>query len=1196
MAVLLAIALMALSPKPAMSQAGVSGGILAGTVLDPNGAAIAGAKVTISSKTTAQSVAVTTNETGAFRSGVMAAGDYTVRVEAKGFSTIEMPATVQVGVVTTVSARLKIGREEQVVEVESTAIQVNTEQTTVQGVLTSAQIEKLPINGRNFLYLAQLEPGVQIQDGGNFDPTKNGFMSISFGGRFGRTARIEVDGIDISDETVGTTTQNIPQSGIKEFQVAQSSLDVSTELTSSGTVNVVTKSGTNTYHGEAFYYFRDSSQAAHLPGPPSPFQRNQVGGSLGGYLVKDKLYFFADGEHTLQHLQAPQVFTDVFSGLTGTSGSPFHETLVLGKLDWQIKPGNYHLFYRFSYNQNSNVLAFIPNSYQPFANKDNTPAHVVGLDFISGNFTHSIRFGYMKFRNGIVDASSSVGGIFNPAPSVELEIGDPFGFCVGGGEAFCSGTPLLAPQKTFQSNKQIKYDGAWLHHNHTLRFGFDVNRILGGGFAGFLANGPSVGSAFTPATIAAAALGPLPGGSSNPLNYAAENVILGNGQGFTTESSGFGFPAGGQFAWRGGIYIGDVWRARPNLTINAALRWNLDTGRTDSDLGGIPCSAAPAPPPGCSGLLIDNLVPGLGGRVRQPSTDFSPQLGFAWDPWKNGKTVIRAGAGIYYENVIFNNVLFDRPARLQNGIFLSFAAACVGGSAVPVQIPGGPLVTPDFCGLPIGSPDPGNPALAVWQAAAALQAQFAAASATVGAGPNPSFIGNLLCNGSNCSGDTMFAPNFRTPRSFQFNIGVQRELHPGTVLSVDYVRNVSTHYLLANDVNHVGDSRFLDVAGAQNAITTTLGFCGQATINAAIVTCPTDPLGPGDPNFGSYVPRPLNITDLASNGLDSGATFCGGFPCGPGVAAFPGMNPNWGQMFMLFPAGRSVYNALLVSLRSNLNKPMPGVKSANIEVSYALSRLNGMARDQDFINNAFDFRNPTRYFGPSSLDRTHQFSFGVVATGPVGFQLSLIGHFYSPQAQTLTLPATGGAGDIFFSDLTGDGTTGDILTGTNIGSFGRSVNGSNINNTINNFNSTSVNTLSPAGQALVSAGLFTQAQLVALGGTIGTGCLDPVGCPVPLAPTGQVSLGWLKTFDMQLSRPIKLGERFILEPKVGFYNFFNFANFDSTALLLSGTLSGTGGTANGTVFAGRPDRIGVGSGIFSQGQPRVIEWSLRLTF
>jgi len=102
---------------------------------------------------------------------------------------------VQVGNTTSGNTRLTLGQSAEVVEVTGSAVAVNTEQATVQGVLNAQQIENLPINGRNFLDLAQLEPGVQIQDGGNFDPTKNGFSSISFGGRFGRTARIEVDAL-----------------------------------------------------------------------------------------------------------------------------------------------------------------------------------------------------------------------------------------------------------------------------------------------------------------------------------------------------------------------------------------------------------------------------------------------------------------------------------------------------------------------------------------------------------------------------------------------------------------------------------------------------------------------------------------------------------------------------------------------------------------------------------------------------------------------------------------------------------------------------------------------------------------------------------------------------------------------------------------------------------------------------------------
>ncbi len=250
----------------ALAQTTISTGSIQGTVTDPSGAVVGGAKVTIRNKGTNQTSATTTNFSGSYASGALIPGSYEVRIEVRGFQTVVIPLTVQVNVTSTANARLTLGESAQVVEVQANEVAVNTEQATVQGVLTSEQIENLPINGRNFLDLAQLEPGVQIQDGGTFDPTKNGFSSVSFGSRFGRTARIEVDGIDISDETVGTTTQNIPLGAIQESALQQSSLDLSTELTSSGSVNVTTKSGSNGLHGDAFYFFRDQSLNAALPG------------------------------------------------------------------------------------------------------------------------------------------------------------------------------------------------------------------------------------------------------------------------------------------------------------------------------------------------------------------------------------------------------------------------------------------------------------------------------------------------------------------------------------------------------------------------------------------------------------------------------------------------------------------------------------------------------------------------------------------------------------------------------------------------------------------------------------------------------------------------------------------------------------------------------------------------------------------
>jgi hypothetical protein len=160
----------------------------------------------VSNKGTGAVIHLAASSAGAYSTGPIQPAHYVVRVEAEGFKTMSLPVTVQVGNTATANLQKQLGQESQVIEVQGSAVAVNTEQATVQGVLNVDQIENLPVNGRNFLDLAQLEPGVQIQEGSTFDPTKNGFSSISFQGRFGRTARIEVDGVDVSDETVGTTT------------------------------------------------------------------------------------------------------------------------------------------------------------------------------------------------------------------------------------------------------------------------------------------------------------------------------------------------------------------------------------------------------------------------------------------------------------------------------------------------------------------------------------------------------------------------------------------------------------------------------------------------------------------------------------------------------------------------------------------------------------------------------------------------------------------------------------------------------------------------------------------------------------------------------------------------------------------------------------------------------------------------------
>src|SRR5208337_3795390 len=315
-AVITALAVSLLLPSILQGQATISTGNVNGTVVDPGGAAVLGAKVTITHIDTGVTTNVTTNSSGLYNSGSIAPGKYSVKVDARGFGISEEQVNVKIANNTEVNFNLKVGQESTTVRVEASAVAVNTETTSVEGVLTASQIDNLPVNGRNFLDLAQLEPGVQIQDGTNFDPTKIGYQSVSIGGRFGRTARIQVDGVDISDETVGTTTGNISSSAIQEFQITQSTMDLSNGLSSSGVVNVSTKSGTNTIHGSAYEYYRSSDVDASLPKPagqPDPnYHRNQYGGTLGGAFIKDKLFYFAEGDATYQDLFTPVVYAPPF--------------------------------------------------------------------------------------------------------------------------------------------------------------------------------------------------------------------------------------------------------------------------------------------------------------------------------------------------------------------------------------------------------------------------------------------------------------------------------------------------------------------------------------------------------------------------------------------------------------------------------------------------------------------------------------------------------------------------------------------------------------------------------------------------------------------------------------------------------------------------------------------------------------------
>jgi hypothetical protein len=437
---------------------------------------------------------------------------------------------------------------------------------------------------------------------------------------------------------------------------------------------------------------------------------------------------------------------------------------------------------------------------------------------------------------------------------------------------------------------------------------------------------------------------------------------------------------------------------------------------------------------------------------------------------------------------------------------------------------------------------------------------------------------------------------------------MQREMLDGLILSADFVRNVQTHYLLGVDENLTGDVRYFNKAAAQKAIARTLAGCGVTTIDQAIQSCPgLDPTGGG-----------ATMTDFAENGLTTSADFnqaCTyklGYPC-----AFPGINPNAPPLPFLRSIGRSVYNGMQLRLTENIERPYPGLRGLNLQASYALSRFqntggttpgavaNAASADQDNGMNALNNARPDRYFGPAALDRTHQVSFGGYAELPGRFQLGLLAHFWSPLSTSLIVPATTlGGGEIFRTDFTGDGTVQDLVPGTRFGSFDRGISASNINRVLTDYNNTVALNPTPAGQVLVKNGLFTPAQL-GVGdvlcydnpGHLPVNSLCAVAPPIPLAPVNQVDLAWLRAFDVKVAWSYNIGEKVTIQPSAGFYNLFNFTNFDLPGSALNGLLTGSAGQINGTTPLGHNvDRVGVGTGVYSLGAPRQIELALRVTF
>src|SRR5215468_6370516 len=292
--------LLASTSSSAFGQATATGTIQ-GTITDKSGSIISGAEIVITSKATAASRTTGSSEEGMFRFDFLPAGFYTVKVSKNGFTAVVQTVELLVGQTVSASATLNPGSISEIIEVTSEAPLLDVAKTSVSQDITPKEVEELPMVGRDVANLAYLAPGVKAAD--SYDPTKNRYAILSVNGSGGRNVNVTINGVDNKDNTVGGPVMQMPLEAVQEFKISTQRFSAENGRSEGAAINMITKSGTNNYHGSLFGFFRSEALNTDQKDPDSAggyttshpdYSRQQFGGSFGAPIVKDKLFgFFA---------------------------------------------------------------------------------------------------------------------------------------------------------------------------------------------------------------------------------------------------------------------------------------------------------------------------------------------------------------------------------------------------------------------------------------------------------------------------------------------------------------------------------------------------------------------------------------------------------------------------------------------------------------------------------------------------------------------------------------------------------------------------------------------------------------------------------------------------------------------------------------------------------------------------------------
>jgi hypothetical protein len=642
-------------------RAQVSGGTIFGTVTDPSQAAVVHAKVEVRNTNTNLVHQIDTNGAGFYSVPNLVPGPYDVRVVFSGFAVaVHTGLSLTVGGDLEVNIQLRIGSDVQMVEIRGEPAAVDTTTGTISGVVNETTVRELPLNARDWTALATLEPGVatiRTQPAltiSNNRPIRGLGTQLTIGGNRPTQNNYRVDGISINDYSNGAPGSvlgvDLGVDAIQEFSVITSNAEADYGKSSGGIINAVTKSGTNKLHGSAYEFIRNSAfdarnyfDGASVP----PFKRNQFGGSAGGPIVKDRSFVFGDYEGLRQGLNVTNV--DIVPSPNARTGK-----LVSGQVAIDPKVMPYLQFfplpngpitgdtgtYSFTGEQITNENYFTTRVDHRLTMKDNlfgtymfddakstapdsfdnvllgaaSRRQLVTLEethTFSPTFINTVRYG---FSRTVVQAPTALSAI-NPAandPSFGFVPGKPVGaFNIAGLTSFPGGFGTVG-QYRFHYNSFQTYDDAFLTRGiHSIKFGGAFERIqvnqqgsanpggvfVFGSLASFYANQATSFNAAFPADITPRRL--------------RQNIA-------------------------GGYIIDDI-TLKHNLSVNLGLRY---------EMASVPVET--------SGKLsnLRNLTdtqPALGSPYFQNPTyrNFEPRVGFAWDPFRNGRTSVRGGFGLY---------------------------------------------------------------------------------------------------------------------------------------------------------------------------------------------------------------------------------------------------------------------------------------------------------------------------------------------------------------------------------------------------------------------------------------------------------------------------------------------------------------------------------------------------------------------